>query len=85
MGAGEKYLLPVFLPGEESSRHEEAVQTPEVQPAEGGEAGEEGQQRGFGNAAARQGQAFQPGPQAQTHLKRDTTQTRSDINTSVNV
>lgn len=73
-GRRSEYLLPVFLPGEESSGHEEAVQTPEVQPSEGGEAREEAQQRGLCDAAPRQGQALQPGPQAQTHLKRGTPQ-----------
>lgn len=43
VGAGENYLLPVFLPREKSSRHEEAVQTPEVQLTKGCEAREEGQ------------------------------------------
>lgn len=76
----EEHLPPVFLPGEESSRHEEAVQAPEVQPPEGGEAREEGQQRGLGNATAGQGQALQLWSQAHTHLKRDATQTRSDRN-----
>lgn len=76
----EEHLPPVFLPGEESSRHEEAVQPPEVQPPEGGEAREEGQQRGLGNAAAGQGQALQLWSQAHTHLKRDATQTRLDMN-----
>lgn len=37
------HLLSVLLPGEECSRHEEAVQASEVQPAEGGKAREEGQ------------------------------------------
>ena len=60
----------MLLPGEESSRHEEAVQTSEVQPAEGGEAREEGQQRGLCYTATRQGQALQLRAQAQTHLKR---------------
>lgn len=63
----------MFLPGEEGSRHEEAVQTPEVQPPEGGEAREEGQQRGLGDAAAGQGQALQPWSQASPHLERDAT------------
>lgn len=67
----KKYLLSVLLPGEESPRHEEAVQTPEVQPAEGGEAREEGQQRGLCYTAARQGQALQLRAQAQSHLKRE--------------
>lgn len=66
-----EYLPSVLLPGEERSRHEEAVQTPEVQPAEGGEVGEEGQQRRLCDAAPRQGQALQLRAQAQTHLERE--------------
>lgn len=65
------YLPSVLLPGEESSGHEEAVQTSEVQPAEGGEAREEGQQRGFCYTATRQGQALQLRAQTQTHLKKE--------------
>lgn len=61
----------MLLPREESAGHEEAVQAPEVQPAEGGETGEECKQRGFGDTAARKGQALQLGAQAQTHLKED--------------
>ena len=61
--------MSVLLSGEESPRHEEAVQTPEVQPAEGGEAGEEAQQRGLCYTAAGQGQALQLRAQTQTHLK----------------
>lgn len=68
----------MFRPGEESSRHEEAVQAAEVQPTEGGEAREEGQQRGLGDAAAGQGQALQLWSQAHAHLERDAAQTRSD-------
>lgn len=66
-----KYLLSVFLPGEESPRHEETVQAPEVQPTQGGEAREEGQQRGLCYTATRQSQALQLRAQAQTHLKRE--------------
>lgn len=61
----------MVLPGEESPGHEEAVQASEVQPAEGGEARKEGQQRGLCYAATRQGQALQLRAQAQTHLKRE--------------
>lgn len=64
-----KYLLPVLLPGEERPRHEEAVQAAEVQPSQGGEAGQQGQQRGLGDAAPRQRQALQLGAQANAHLK----------------
>ena len=61
----------MLLPGEESPGHEEAVQAPEVQPAEGGEAREQGQQRGLGHTATRQRQALQVRAQAQAHLKRE--------------
>lgn len=61
----------MLLPGEEGPRHEEAVQAPEIQPAEGGEARQEGQQRGLRYTAARQGQALQLRAQAHTHLKRE--------------
>lgn len=61
----------MFLLGEECPRHEEAVEASEVQPAQGGETREEGQQRGFCDAAARQGQTLQLGAQAKAHLKRE--------------
>lgn len=67
----------MLLPGEERPRHEEAVQTPEVQPAEGGEVREEGQQRRLRDAAPRQGQALQLRPQTQTHLERERENTRA--------
>lgn len=59
----------MLLPGEESPRHEEAVEALEVQPSQGSEAGQEGQQRGLGDAAPRQSQALQLGAQAKAHLK----------------
>lgn len=62
------YLLSVLLPGEESSGHEETVQTSEIKPAQGGEAREEGQQRGLCYTASRQGQALQLRAETQTHL-----------------
>lgn len=52
------HLLSVLLPGEERSGHEQAVQAPEVQPPKGGQAGQEVEQGGLGDAAARQGQAL---------------------------
>lgn len=64
------HLLSVLLPGEECSRHEEAVQTSEVQPAEGGKPREQGQQGSLCYAASRQGQALQFRAQAKAHLRR---------------
>lgn len=61
----------MLLPGEKSPRHEEAVEAAEVQPPQGREAGQEGQQRGLGDAATRQRQALQLGAQAKANLAQE--------------
>lgn len=64
-----QYLLSLLLPGEKSTRHEETVQTSEVQPAKGGQTREEGQQRSLCYTATGQGQALHLRAQTQPHLR----------------